>query len=79
MKVSIMLEPAVTVDVRDMLCAQALAVVAQQLARLTAGGRAAIPYNTDDVKHDLIAWANDRGHHVDAATPGTLQITVGYR
>ncbi len=74
-----MTAPELSIDVRDMLCAQALAVVAQQLARLTAGGRAAIQYNTDDAKHDLIAWANDRGHHVDAATPGTLQITVGYR
>jgi len=68
-----------SIDVRDMLCAQALAVVAQQLARLTAGGRVAIQYNTDDVKHDLIAWANDQGHRVDAATPGTLQMTVGNR
>ena len=42
-----------TVDVREMLCAQALAVVAQALAPLPSGARARVTYSTDDVRRDL--------------------------
>jgi len=72
-------ESTLTVDVRDMLCAQALAVVAQRLGSLQAGQAAVVHYNTDDVKHDLLTWARDRGYRVDVATPGTLQIQIGAR
>ena len=58
---------AKTVDVRDMLCAQALAVVAQAMAPLPIGTWATIRYTTDDVKRDLVAWATERGYGVREA------------
>ncbi len=75
----IMAAPTVMVDVRDMLCAQALAIVAQDVGRLQAGETAAVRYNTDDVKRDLLAWASDRGYHVDTAIAGTLHIRIEHR
>lgn len=61
--------PATTVDVRDMVCAQALAVVAKALARLPSGATATLLYDTDDVRRDLLAWAAGRGYTVAAARP----------
>ncbi|MBI4343707.1 MAG: hypothetical protein HY601_02710, partial [Candidatus Omnitrophica bacterium] len=46
-----------TVDVRDMLCAQALAVVSAAAARLADGASLDVRYNQDDVKQDLLVWA----------------------
>ena len=66
---------AATADVRDMLCAQALAVVAQALGRLPAGGVLEVRYNAPDVKRDLFAWGRDRGHAMQDATATTLHIT----
>ena len=74
-----MATPAVTVDVREMLCAQALAVVAQQIGRLRPEDVAAVYYAADDVQHDLLAWANDRGYQVALIAPGTLHIQLGRR
>ncbi|MBI4598027.1 MAG: hypothetical protein HY737_06480 [Candidatus Omnitrophica bacterium] len=53
-----------TVDVRDMLCAQALAVVARAAQPLHAGHTLKILANAEDVRHDLIVWAGARGYLV---------------
>lgn len=74
-----MATPTITVDVRDMLCAQALAVVAQRLGSLQAAQAAVVRYSTEDVKRDLLAWARDRGYDVDVAAPGTLQMQIRSR
>ncbi len=63
-----------TVDVRDMVCAQALAVTAKALAGLPVGTPAAVLYNADDVRRDLLAWAGDRGYRVDERA-GALHLT----
>ena len=63
-----------TIDVRDMLCAQALAVVARAVERLPIDGSAAILYNTADVQRDLIIWARDRGFLIDEQPAGTLRL-----
>jgi TusA-related sulfurtransferase len=55
---------AATADVRDMVCAQALARVAQALARLSPGETLEVRCNAADVKRDLLAWARERGHDV---------------
>ena len=75
----IMNEPRVTVDVRDMLCAQALAVVAKHAAALQTGETAAISYSAQDVKRDLRAWAADRGHTATIVTAELLHLTIGPR
>jgi TusA-related sulfurtransferase len=67
---------SVTVDVRDMLCAQALAVVAQAAGRLPAGEALEIMYNAEDVKQDLIAWAQQRGRAIQDAGPMRLRLVV---
>ena len=72
-----MAEPhAAAVDVQDMLCAQALAVVAQAMGRLGPGGLLSIRYNAEDVRRDLVAWARDRGHAVEEPTEGFLRMTA---
>ena len=71
-----MAEPAM-VDVRDMLCAQALAQVARAAAQLPERGVLDIRYNTEDVRRDLLAWAADRGHALAAAANGHLRLTRG--
>lgn len=65
-----------TVDVRDMLCAQALAVVAKAAERLQPGESLEMLYDTDDVKRDLLAWAKDRGELMREIAPGRLQLTI---
>jgi TusA-related sulfurtransferase len=59
-----MAEPDAAVDVRDMLCAQALAVADRAMRRLASGQLLEVRYNTHDVAHDLRVWAGDRGHAV---------------
>jgi len=65
---------SIGVDVRDMLCAQALARVAQAFARLAPGETLEIQYNAPDVKQDLVVWAEGRGHAVKDASADTLRI-----
>ena len=65
------------VDARDMTCAQALAVIAKAAAQLTDGQALAVRYNTDDVKRDVLAWARERGHRVQDASPGLLTVQRG--
>ena len=73
----IMNAPDLTLDVRDMLCAQALAVVAQALEGLEAGGTLEVVYNADDVRRDLLVWARDRGHAVVESGDERLRVQRG--
>ena len=66
-----------TVDVRDMLCAQALAVVAQAVGRVKAGEAMTILYSAEDVKHDLLVWTQARGHHAVAVEQTVLRLVKG--
>ena len=59
-----------------MLCAQALAVVAQALARLQPGSILEVRYNADDVRRDLLAWARERGHQVAEPAPSLLYLST---
>lgn len=63
-----------TVDVREMLCAQALALVARALARVPRGAVLLVRYNAEDVKRDLAVWGAERGHTVEEAESGVLRI-----
>ena len=62
------------VDVSDMLCAQALALVAQALARVKPGEALDVRYTTQDVKQDLRVWADRLGHRVSEPGAFTLRI-----
>jgi TusA-related sulfurtransferase len=62
------------VDVRDMLCAQALALVARAAERLGAGQVLVIRYNAADVKRDLLAWARERRHRIEDAGGDALRL-----
>ena len=66
--------PTSTVDVRDMLCAQALAVVGHAIERLRLGERVEVIYNTEDVRQDLLVWAKDRGHIAQEVGPAALRL-----
>jgi TusA-related sulfurtransferase len=67
--------PAVaTLDVRDMMCAQALAVVAHAVERAAIGTSVDVCYNATDVKHDLSVWAREQGHGVHEAGNDLLRI-----
>ena len=68
---------SIGVDVQDMLCAQALAKVAQALARLAPGETLDVRYNTPDVKQDLVVWAASTGHPAAEHGAGILRITRG--
>ena len=62
-----------------MLCAQALAVVARAAGRLHEGERLEALLNGDDVKQDLLVWAQERGYAVRETerADGTLvQLTT---
>ncbi len=66
---------APTVDVRDMLCAQALALVAKAVKRLPVGQVATICYNAEDVRRDVVTWAAGHGHDVQQGTETALRVT----
>jgi TusA-related sulfurtransferase len=68
---------AVTVDVRDMTCAQALAVIAQSMARLTAGQGLDVLHSAEDVKQDVWRWAADRGHRASEPSAWTVHLQRG--
>ena len=63
-----------TVDVRDMLCAQALAVVAKAMAPLPSGTWATVRYTTDDGKRDLVVWAKERGYGIGETADAAVHI-----
>lgn len=64
-----------TVDVRDMLCAQALAVVARTVIRLKVGESRDILFDADDVRRDLLVWAKERALIIHEWAPGVLRLT----
>ena len=64
-------------DVRDMTCAQALAVVAKAMAQLADGAVLSVSANAEDVKRDVLAWARERGHRVGQEAPDTLTLQRG--
>lgn len=74
MKADIMSQPIVTVDVSGMLCAQALAVVAQAMGRVSLGEMVRVRCDAEDVRRDLLAWASDRGHDVHDDPSSMLRI-----
>lgn len=66
---------ALTVDARDMLCAQALALVARAAAGLGVGAALEVRYSTPDVRQDLASWARDRGWRLVELEPGRVRLT----
>ncbi len=62
------------IDVRDMLCAQALAVVARAVTRLKVGESRDILFDADDVRRDLLVWAGERGYGIQEPTPGLMRL-----
>ncbi|GEM_PF-5027447 len=67
----------VSIDVRDMLCAQALAVVSDALARVAVGASMEVRFNSADVQRDLEIWARDRGHAARLQDSDRLMIQRG--
>ena len=63
-------------DVRDMLCAQALAQAAQAMARVPRGAALRLIYNTEDVRRDVVAWARERGYAAQPDGEGALRLTA---
>jgi len=63
------------VDVRDMLCAQALAVVARAVERLAPGASVDILLNASDVRQDLLVWARAHRHRAQDISLSTLRLT----
>ena len=55
---------AATVDVREMTCAQALAVASHAIKGLAVGQTLDVVCNAPDVKDDLLIWARELGHAV---------------
>jgi TusA-related sulfurtransferase len=69
-----MIAEALVIDVRDMVCAQALALIARRMPRVSAGGALTVLYNAEDVRRDVRAWAAERGHALREDGPGRLQL-----
>lgn len=67
--------PDVVIEVQDMLCAQALAVVAQAASRLQLNQGLLIYYNSKDVGEDLLAWAHTRGYLTDSSNAHIMFLT----
>jgi TusA-related sulfurtransferase len=65
-----------TLDVRDMLCAQALALTDRTIKALPAGGVLALRCNSQDVVRDVQVWAADRGHTVLSTESLDEQVVV---
>lgn len=68
---------AAVLDVRDMLCAQALALVAKAVDSLPQGGILDVIYNTEDVYHDLRVWTEERRCQLSEPNINTLRIKQG--
>ncbi|HEX9779655.1 MAG TPA: sulfurtransferase TusA family protein [bacterium] len=74
-----MIQQTLTVDVQDMLCAQALRVVARAMRGLPPGGELDIRYNAPDVRTDLGVWARECGHNVVSDNGDALRLMRGRR
>lgn len=57
-----------------MLCAQALALVAQAVAKLHSGDTLIVRYNTEDVRRDLVVWARAQQCGVQGRGAGLMQL-----
>ena len=66
--------PRPMVDVREMLCAQALAVLGRAIQRVAVGDEISVRYNSADVRQDIVTWAADRGHRITAQTEDALHL-----
>ena len=55
---------AASVDVRDMLCAQAIQVAWKAARALPVGAVLETVCNAQDVKEDLIIWARELGYQL---------------
>ena len=62
------------IDVRDMLCAQALAVVSDAVKRRMPGEPVNVEMNSDDVRQDMVLWARRLGHRVEPLSLFILRI-----
>ena len=60
-------------DVKDLLCAQALMVVMKGIKEVESGGTLEITFNSDDVQRDLVTWATELGHDVVSVDDRDLQ------
>ena len=69
--------PMTLVNVRDMTCAQALALVAKAAQRLAPAEALEVHFNTEDVRSDLIVWALSKRFSVQDAAKETLRLTKG--
>ena len=66
----------VCVDVRDMLCAQALSIVARTIANSKEDGYVEVLCNTEDVRRDIMVWAREQGYPVTESqtSPGVVLL-----
>ena len=70
-----MSEPLATmVDVRDMLCAQALALIARAAKSLGPEEPLEVTFNAEDVRRDLLVWAAQRGYDVEPLNAATVRL-----
>ena len=60
-------------DVKDLLCAQALMVVMKAVKEIDAGGTLEITFNSEDVKRDLVTWATELGHAIVSVDDQDMQ------
>ena len=71
--------PMTLVNVRDMTCAQALALVAKAAVTLRSGEALDVQFSTEDVRSDLITWALAKGFGVQDAAKELLRVTNAAR
>ena len=67
------------VDVRDMVCAQALAVVSRAVTQGAAGQIFSVLMNAEDVRRDVLAWSQHAAvtiQHVEALAQGEQRIML---
>ena len=63
------------IDVREMTCAQALAVVAKAAEKLAQGEALDVRFSTEDVRSDLITWALNKGLGAQDAAKELLRLS----
>ena len=63
------------IDVRDMVCAQALARLARAARLMSAGDAVDVLWNAEDVNRDARVWALTHGFLVEAREPQRLRLT----
>ena len=54
-----------SVDVRNMLCAQALMLIMHACKELAPGNTLEVRYNKRNVRRDLVAWAEVMEHEIE--------------